>query len=340
MPRNYASCSPRCALATGPIALLAGIALAAAPAALSAQTVLFDFNSAPIHTSLPIDLTVGGITAHFSATGQGFSIQDTSAPGVPSGFSGRLLYPNSVFKADLLIGFDHVLTDFSIRYAPQELGCDDSATMRVTATMNGVFVGTNTKTASNPGTWPIDTLSCSFPKGFNAVVVHYDSKPPTCQDYGVIFMADDMIVTTHGHNYGAGSTGCSGSQVMVAETAISISQPSFMLGTTDCPPFALGLAFASSAPLNPPQDPFGLGVLFDVDLLGGLEASFFNIYADSTGYGSVTVSTPINPALLGMTFYVQSMWSWPYSTACAQAGNWHPPYGLSTSNGLAVTIGP
>jgi len=40
--------------------------------------VLFDFNNAPIHTSLPIDLTVDGIAAHFSATGQGFSIQDTA----------------------------------------------------------------------------------------------------------------------------------------------------------------------------------------------------------------------------------------------------------------------
>jgi hypothetical protein len=67
--------------------------------------------------------------------------------------------------------------------------------MRVTASMNGNFVGTNTRTASNPGTWPVDTLSCSFPQGFNSVVVHYDSHPPTCQDYGVIFLADDMRVT-------------------------------------------------------------------------------------------------------------------------------------------------
>ncbi|MBK9403524.1 MAG: hypothetical protein IPN57_03140 [Ignavibacteria bacterium] len=61
--------------------------------------------------------------------------------------------------------------------------------------MNGSFVGTSTKTARNPGTWPSATLRCSFPQGFNSVVVHYASRPPTCQDYGVIYMADNMRVT-------------------------------------------------------------------------------------------------------------------------------------------------
>lgn len=161
----------------------------------SAQ-VLFDFDNAPIYTSLPINLTVGGITAHFSATGQGFSIQNANTMGfTPQGFGGRCIYPNSVFLADLLISFDQPLNKFSIMYACQELGCDDAATMKVTAYMNGALVGSNTKTARNPGTWPSDTLKCSFPQGFNSVVVHYNNRPPTCQDYGVIYMADNMIVT-------------------------------------------------------------------------------------------------------------------------------------------------
>ena len=83
-------------------------------------------------------------------------------------------------------------------YSCQELGCDDAATMRVTAYVNGTFIGTNTKIASNPGTWPVDTLSCSFPQGFDSVVVHYDKRPATCQDYGVIFLADNMRVTASG----------------------------------------------------------------------------------------------------------------------------------------------
>ena len=46
-----------------------------------------------------------------------------------------------------------------------------------------------------PGTWPVDTLSYSYPQGFDSVVVHYASSPPTCTDYGVIFLADNMRVT-------------------------------------------------------------------------------------------------------------------------------------------------
>ena len=162
----------------------------------SAQEVLFDFDNAPIHTSVATTLTVGGITAHFSSTGQGFSFQPADTMGfTPLGFTGTCIYPNSIYQSDLLISFDQTLTDFSIMYSPQELGCDDSATMKVTASMNGNVVGTNTKTASNPGTWPVDTLTFSFVQGFNSVVVHYNSHPPTCQDYGVIFLADNMRVT-------------------------------------------------------------------------------------------------------------------------------------------------
>lgn len=112
----------------------------------------------------------------------------------PQGFAGRCIYPSSINLSDLLINFDQTLTDFSIIYSSQELGCDDAATMRVTAFKKGSLIGTNTKTTGHPGTWPSDTLSCSFPPGFDSVVVHYDKRPPTCQDYGVIFLADNMRV--------------------------------------------------------------------------------------------------------------------------------------------------
>lgn len=139
----------------------------------SAQAVLFDFNNAPPYTPLPISQTVCGITAYFSATGQGYSIQSAGTMGfTPPGFSGYCIYPSNVYPADLLVSFDQTLTKFSIIYACQELGCDDAATMRVTAYMNGSFIGTNTRTATFPGTWPVDTLSCSFPQGFNSVVVY------------------------------------------------------------------------------------------------------------------------------------------------------------------------
>ncbi len=168
---------------------------------VSAQAVLFDFDNAPLHTGLPLDQTAGGITAHLAATGQGYSIQPANTLGfTPTGFAGNCIYPNSINLADLLVRFDRRLTDFSIMYCCQELGCDDAATMRVTAYRNGNYVGTNTKTASNPGTWPVDTLRCSFAEGFDSVVVHYAQRPPTCQDYGVIYLADNMRVTAADSN--------------------------------------------------------------------------------------------------------------------------------------------
>jgi hypothetical protein len=162
----------------------------------TAQAVLFDFDSAPQYSPLPINLTVGGITAHFSATGQGYSIQRADALGfTPVGFAGLCIYPSSVFPADLLVSFSQTLTAFSILYAPEEYACDSSATLRVTAYMNGTYVGTNTAVADPPGTWPTGTLSFSSLLGFNSVVVHYDSPPPTGGDWGPIFMADNMYVT-------------------------------------------------------------------------------------------------------------------------------------------------
>jgi hypothetical protein len=179
--------------------------------ALGTNTVLFDFDNAPVYTPLPIDLTVGGISAHFSATGQGYSIQLVGTLGIaPPGFSGRCIFPSSVYPADLLVDFVQTLTDFSIMFSPQELGCDDSATMRVTAYMNGTYVGTNTGVAFPPGTWPSGTLSISVPQGFNSVVVHWDSRPPTCQDYGPIFLADNMIVTRLAVPQQPGDLNCDG----------------------------------------------------------------------------------------------------------------------------------
>ena len=163
-----------------------------------AQSALFDLDNAPVHTPLPISLTVGGITANFSATGQGFSIQPANTMGVtPAGFAGNCIYPNSVYAADLLVSFSTPLSDFSILYSPQELACDASATMQVTAYLNTVLVGTATTNATYQCTctWPAQTLGFSSAQGFNSVVIHYVAPGPGCQDYGPIFLADNMSVT-------------------------------------------------------------------------------------------------------------------------------------------------
>src|SRR5690348_875205 len=102
----------------------------------SAATVLFNFDNAqtgtPILTS-PVGLTESGLTANFTATGQGFSIQTANDGGVfpqpPIGFAGNSIWPSSVFPADLLISFSQPLTAFSILYAVQDLNTSTSSTM-------------------------------------------------------------------------------------------------------------------------------------------------------------------------------------------------------------------
>ncbi len=162
---------------------------------VAAQSVLFDFDSTPQHSPLPLTIAVGGVTASFSATGQGFSIQAANTMGVtPVGVAGNCIYPDSIYASDLHVGFSPAILDISILFAPDELACDTTATMRITGFKGATQVATSTAQAPQPGTWPTGTLTLSAAQGFDSVVIHYDTPPAPC-DYGVIFMADNMTVT-------------------------------------------------------------------------------------------------------------------------------------------------
>ncbi len=159
--------------------------------------ILFNFDNAPLHGSLPLDLTEGGVTAYFTSSPPGgYSIQEAYTLGfTPVGFSGYCLYPNGIDKCDLLISFSQPLTDISILYAPHELATDSSCTMLITANMGTTFVGSNTHVIDPPGTWPSGTLSFSSAQPFDNVIIHYQSPPPTGGDYGTIFMADNLQIS-------------------------------------------------------------------------------------------------------------------------------------------------
>jgi hypothetical protein len=315
------------------------LALLAAPAAAQ-SSVFFSFDNAPLYRSLPLDVVAGGITAHLAATGQGFSIQSAnSAPVRPIGFSGNMIYPNSVFPADLIITFSQVLTSFSIQYSPQELGCDDSARMRVTAYRGPAVVGTNTTTARFPGTWPVETLSCAFPQGFDKVIVHYDARPPRCSDWGPIFICDNMNV---GYAlpaaflpYGAGCAGGAGTPALAAQGA---SLP--WIGTTFTAqltnlgadaqrnlPFVLaGDSRTTWGPLPLPLDlaPYGMtGCTLHANPL----LSF--VLPNAGGTATWSVGVPNTPALVGQTLFVQGGVTSPGANAA----------GLVWSNACELRIG-
>jgi hypothetical protein len=163
-----------------------------------AQSVTFDFDNAPQYAPLPLDLTAGGITGHFSSGSPfyNYSIQAADVLGfTPPGFAGLCVYPSTVFASDLLVSFDRQLTSASILYSPEEYGTDSSCTMRMTAYLGTTYVGTNTHQIPHGGTWPSGTLSFSSTSPFDNIVIHYDAPPPTGGDYGPIFMADNLVVT-------------------------------------------------------------------------------------------------------------------------------------------------
>ena len=177
--------------------LVWGVNLSSLLVGQAEANTVFDFDGGPVHTSLPLDQTAGDIVAHFSAAGQGYSIQPLPVTGLwPAGFSGNCLYPNSVFASDLSIAFSTSLSDISLLYSPEEYATDTSCTMRITAYNGTTLVGTTTY--SIPGdtfTWPTGTLAIAPSQPFDNVVVHYDAAPATGGDYGPVFMVDNVDVT-------------------------------------------------------------------------------------------------------------------------------------------------
>lgn len=298
-----------------------------AVAMATAQTVVpFNFDNAPLYSPLPVAVTAGGVTAQLSATGQGYSIQSTStAPVVPVGFSGRFIYPSSVFPADLIISFSQTITAFSILYSPQELGCDDSARMKVTAYLNGTSVGFATMIAPNPGTWPTATLACSFVQGFNSVVVHYDAPPPTCTDWGPIFLADDMSITVPPvasiASVGSGC-GAAGSPVLTCTTP-RIGQ-NVTLSLSQATPNAAGFVYYSPVP----GAPLPIGACYVVELDLAHAAELVPLTTNAVGTWTLTMPMPPAPSLVGVHAAMQA-------AVFPTAG----PFGFDLTNGLIATIG-
>lgn len=85
--------------------LLLVTAILAFSVCAQAQSVTFDFDDAP----LPLYLTAGGITGHFSSSSPlyNYSIQAADVLGfTPPGFAGLCIFPSTIYESDLLVSFD------------------------------------------------------------------------------------------------------------------------------------------------------------------------------------------------------------------------------------------
>ncbi len=133
--------------------------------------------------------------------------------------------------------------------------------------------------------------------------------------------------------FGSGSPGCSGTHTPGLNLPPEIGQSSFAFSCTSAPVSSLGLGMATDVADLAGSDPFGIGVLLHVDLLLSTEVVTFDFFSDPVGTGTAPAPLPNDPLLVGKGYHVQALWAW--IGACSL-----PPYNLSTSKGLTLTILP
>lgn len=157
-----------------------------------------------------------------------------------------------------------------------------------------------------------------------------------------VFM-NQTVASTAFVNYGVGTPGCSGPHLMGANKCPKINTPDFVLTCINAPNNSLGLCLISDQPdLAGLPNSFGLGFILHVDLITATEFIALDIVSNDTGTGFGPAPIPDNASLIGNTYYAQAIWVWVEGPTCAAPpfGNWNPPYGLSSSDGLAITIQP
>lgn len=136
-------------------------------------------------------------------------------------------------------------------------------------------------------------------------------------------------------NYGVGTPGCSGPQVMSANSNPVINHPGFKLRTTNCPPNSLGLAIVTDIADVPGGDPFFLSVLLHVGVGG--QFITFDAVSDNLGAGQASAPIPNDPLLASLTFYATTLWGWDTGICTLPPVNF---FNLSTSDGLSIVPQP
>lgn len=131
--------------------------------------------------------------------------------------------------------------------------------------------------------------------------------------------------------YGTGTPGCSGTQTIGANTCPNVNTPGFTLTCDKAPATSLGLGLVTNAADFAGSDPFGIGAILHTDLFLATEILNLDFTSDASGFGIAPAPIPATPALVGKTYFAIAVWAW---SSCSL-----PPFGLSSSRGLAITIG-
>ncbi|MBI3818038.1 MAG: VCBS repeat-containing protein [Planctomycetes bacterium] len=136
-------------------------------------------------------------------------------------------------------------------------------------------------------------------------------------------------------HYGTGTGGASGRLAMGAIRSPRINDLDYNLTCTGAPANSLGVGFGGDAVDSAGSDAFGVGALIHVDLMSSTSFVLFDIYSDAQGNAYAATPIPNDPGLVGMTFYIQSIWVERAENGRATT---NAVYNIVTSRGLKVDI--
>ncbi|MFN0207649.1 MAG: integrin alpha [Planctomycetota bacterium] len=135
-------------------------------------------------------------------------------------------------------------------------------------------------------------------------------------------------------HFGVGTPGCTGPELMTGNSVPYVGNLNFKLRGNKAPANSLGLVIASDMVNIVGSDPFSIFVTLHVDIINTPEVYVYDMFSDSAGFAQADDPIPNNPNLVGLTFYVQTLWYW------GPAGCGLTPMHLSISNVLVATLQP
>lgn len=132
----------------------------------------------------------------------------------------------------------------------------------------------------------------------------------------------------------AGTAGCQGRLGLSATGEPKInSAPDFGFTVTNAPTRALGLGLVANAPDYTGIDLFGYDFIVHLDVFNATEILTFDFISDTTGGAFCAAAIPNDQNLVGLTYYLQTIWVSPYGSACQPS-----IFGLVSSRLLDITI--
>ncbi|MCA9323217.1 MAG: hypothetical protein KDB53_20945, partial [Planctomycetes bacterium] len=135
-------------------------------------------------------------------------------------------------------------------------------------------------------------------------------------------------------SFGVGTSGCFGPVRLFATAPATVGNQTFAFVSDSAPPGGFGylLVAGVAARVNAGVDPFGIGLVFHLDVANQPLFQITPIAADSAGVCVLPSAVGNVPSLAGFRFECQALW---YFGACLPAS-----LGYASSNGLEVRILP